>query len=164
MVRDYEDYSWSNRVPVGEGALGGPCCGAPHFRFVTVEGGARVEQYGEHGQFLKLCYVPGDMDFPKSWQKERYEDGRRAAIRDEHGAVVRYETYAPLPEKVGAQTLVETCVYNAEGRLIMTMTERSVSPAAYDVEVTDCLGKPMGVIHHRDIDKGEPFTIDEDWR
>ena len=53
--------------------------------------------------------------------------------------------------------------YNADGRLIMVHEKRVVSDTAYDIHVKDAAGKLKGVIHHSDVDRGEPFTISEEW-
>jgi hypothetical protein len=45
----------------------------------------------------------------------------------------------------------------------MVHEKRVVSDTAYDIHVKDAAGKLKGVIHHSDVDRGEPFTISEEW-
>jgi hypothetical protein len=99
----------------------------------------------------------------KGWSKKRSADNRSADVFDADGTLVRREYYEDTGEFVAGVALVNVKVVGAEGELICRHTDRPVSDTAYDIQVTDASGKLRGIIHHRDVDRGEPFTISEEW-
>ena len=133
------------------------------YGLIQTTAGFCVEEYDSDGRFVRLCYCPQDEYFDPTWQRDQTEDGSSRIFRDGDSCVVRHETYEPTGEFCGDVPLLLARIYNADGRLIMVHEKRVVSDTAYDIHVKDAAGKLKGVIHHSDVDRGEPFTISEEW-
>lgn len=159
----FEDYRWSNRKPVGVHKHDTPPQGATRYAFVLTAAGNCVEEYDGEGHFVRLCYCPQDDYFDPTWQRDQAEDGSSRLFRDDDGCVVRFETYEPTGVSCGSVPILLTRIYNADGRLLELHEETLVSDTAYDIYVRDATGKLKGVIHHSHVDRGEPYTISEEW-
>ena len=163
MTGWFEDYRWSNRSPVGVRQHTAPLQGVAHYLFIGTAADCRVEECDSSGHFVRLCYSPQDHYFDPSWQRDQTADGSSRVFRDGGGRVVRYETYERSGELCGDVPLLRTRIYNADGRLVELQDETKVSDTAYDIHVLDAAGKLKGIIHHSDVDAGEPYTISEEW-
>lgn len=113
--------------------------------------------------FAGLCHGPDDSGWDPGWQKERSADGTRATVRDPDGRVERHEEYTLLAQTCAGANLVRSALFNREGRLLAVQDPRRLSDTAYDIQVSDASGKLKCVIHHSEVDKGEPYAIVEDW-
>jgi len=160
--RYFEDYRWRKGEPVGIDAINKPAKGKSFFRFIAVKGGVRVEQYDKDGCFERICHDPKDSHFGERKRRCQVNGETIAAFHiDQDGRVVAYERYFILSKR---QPITVRCeVYNADGRLLEIHTPKSVSETAQDIVVTDCLGKLEVILHHAEMDKGEPCSISEDW-
>lgn len=166
----FQDYRWGKdrRSPVGR-PIGVPPVdpaqtGNGFFKFIRLGNGDRVEQYDRQGRFVQIIYDPADAD--RGTRKLQYQrDGRTAAaVRvDENGVVRTRETYSFLSSPEEPLPLVKAEVYNADGRLLEIHTPQRVGPTAEDIHVTDVLGKLKVILHHDQLDKGEPVRIQEEW-
>jgi hypothetical protein len=161
-VEYYKDYRWSKGTPVGIDQSAKPPVAAGFFRFIRLANGVRVEQYDARRAFIGVCHDPSDREAGE--RKIKWEDGSvvcGAARVDAIGCVRTYEVYTVLAP--GNPPQVKAEIYTADGRLIETHTPRRFSDTAEDIHVTDRLGKPKVILHHRGIDKGEPYDIEEEW-
>ncbi len=114
------------------------------------------------GKRMPMCrdrWQPG-------WHKEMQEelkDGAIAHVYDADGNLVEIERYEFTGEFCGAEPLVNTRTETAGGQLICRQIAHRVSDTALDLHVIDAEGTLRLIIHHSDIDRGEPFTIREEW-
>lgn len=99
----------------------------------------------------------------KGWRKERASDNSCARIFDAQGQLVRMEYYEPTGVFVAKSELVNVRVETAVGELICRHIDQPVSATAYDIHIIDAAGRLRGIIHHSDVDRGEPYTICEEW-
>lgn len=161
--RYFDDYRYSRQEPVGIGEHAKPPSGRPYYVFVTTNSGIVVEEFDQHSAFSRLCYHPSEKQYHRRWSKERVADGTGAVVRDTDGSVVLYEKYQLSDVSCADGPLIRSETYTAEGRLIEVQDPIKVSETGYDLHVTDGCGKPKGTIRHRNVDKGEPVDIEEDW-
>ncbi len=163
MVRWFEDYHWSNRSPAGVSEHQARPEGIDCFMFTTTETGLFVEEYDGAGHFVRLCHTPQDHHFDPTWHREESVDGLSRVFRDAKGRVVRHEAYEPTGESCSSIPLMRGRIYSGDGRLLAVHEPSRLSETACDIRVTDAAGKLRVVLHHSDIDRGEPVTIHEDW-
>ena len=97
------------------------------------------------------------------WHKKRSADGTSAKVYDADGLLVEVEQYEPTGEYCGKEPLVNVRIETPDGELIARHAARRISDDAYDIHVTDAAGNLRVVLHHSDIGRGEPFTIQEEW-
>lgn len=158
----YRDYHWSRKGPVGDHPLPVPPTDADYFKFVRLASDVRVEQYNARGEFVRICYDPSDYaDYARKLFGERDGNRQTALCLDADGCVMRYEKYTFLTD--GAQPLVRAEIYTPDGRLIETHIPKEVPPDGQDIAVTDGLGKPRLILHHRGLSKGAPVDISQEW-
>ena len=91
------------------------------------------------------------------------KDGAIAHVYDADGNLVEIERYEFTGEFCGAEPLVNTRTETANGQLICRQVAHRVSDTALDLHVIDAEGTLRLIIHHSDIDRGEPCTIREEW-
>ena len=97
------------------------------------------------------------------WRKERSADGTFAHVYNAEGVLVEVEQYEPTGEYCGKEPLVNVQIETPEGELIGRHVTRRLSDDAYDIHVTDAAGTLRLILHHSDVQRGEPFTIREEW-
>jgi len=101
--------------------------------------------------------------YEPDWHKVLAEDGRSARIVNGQGEVQEVEYYEPTGEECSGYPLVDVRIETPDGRLIARHASRRISDTACDIYVTDGEGRLRVILHHSDIDKGEPVTIREEW-
>ena len=100
------------------------------------------------------------------WRKELpapLQDGAIAHVYGAESQLVEIEHYQFTGEYCGREPLVNTRTETADGALICRQIAHRVSDTALDLHVVDAQGTLRLIIHHSDIDQGEPFTINEEW-
>ncbi len=113
----------------------------------------------KHQPFGRDRWLPG-------WRKQLQsplEDGAIAHIYDAEDQLVEIEYYQFTGEYCGREPLVNTRIETADGALICRQIAHRISDTALDLHVVDAQGTLRLIIHHSDIDQGEPFTIREEW-
>ncbi len=95
--------------------------------------------------------------------EKRTADGLSRVIRDADGRVVKHEAYEPTGESCSGSALMNGRIYSGDGRLLSVHEETRVSETASEIRVTDAAGKLRVILHHSDIDGGDPVTIREEW-
>jgi len=163
MIRWFEDYRWSDRSPAGVSEHQARPEKVAHFMFTTMEAGLFVEEYDDAGHFVRLCYTPQDHHYDPIWHREESADGLSRVFRDADGRVVKHEVYEPSGESCSGEPLMNGRIYNGDGRLLAAHEPSRVNETSCDIRVTDAAGKLRVVLHHSDMDRGEPVTIHEDW-
>lgn len=163
MIRWFEDYRWTDRSPAGVREYEARPENAVHYMFSTTETGLLVEQYDDAGHFVRLCYTPQDHHYDSTWHREESADGLSRVFRNADGRVVNHEAYELTGESCSSAPLMDGRVYKGDGRLLAVHDETRASETSCDIRVTDAAGKLRVVLHHSDIDRGEPVTIHEDW-
>lgn len=99
----------------------------------------------------------------RDWHKVLAEDGRTAQILDGQGQVVEVEYYEFTGEECSGGPLVNVRVESAAGELVARHECHRISDTACDIHVFDAAGTLRVILHHSDIDKGEPVNIREQW-
>ena len=158
----FRDYHWHHGIPAGDDPIESPRPGEGYFKFITPNLRPRVEQYDANGAFVRICYDPAERD--KHARKIRWHEDNNhmgAVCLDTDGRVIRYEKYLFLSHD--EPSLVRAEIYTADGRLIEIHTPARVGTDGQDIAVTDALGKLRVILHHRELSKGEPAKITEEW-
>ena len=102
----------------------------------------------------------------KAWRKEvqgAWADGAIAHIYDGNNELVEIEYYEFTGEYCGKEPLVNTRTETADGRLLIRQIAHRISDTEQDLHVMDAAGELRLIIHHSDMDRGEPYTIREEW-
>lgn len=97
------------------------------------------------------------------WHKVLAEDGLTARVLNGQGEVMEVEYYEFTGEECSGDPLVNVRVESAAGDLIARHVCHRISDTACDIHVLDAEGTLRVILHHSDIDKGEPVTIREEW-
>jgi hypothetical protein len=97
------------------------------------------------------------------WRKERSDDGTFSNIFDANDRLVEVEHYHPTGESCGRVDLVNVRIETPDGELIGQHLSHPISSSSYDIHVTDAEGTLRLILHHSDVDRGEPYTIREEW-
>ena len=92
-----------------------------------------------------------------------WADGAIAHIYDGNNELVEIEYYEFTDEYCGKEPLVNTRTETADGRLLMRQIAHRISDTEQDLHVIDAAGELRLIIHHSDMDRGEPYTIREEW-
>ena len=98
-----------------------------------------------------------------SRRKELADDGCSAKIYDADNELVLIEYYEPTGVFPWGESLVDCRIETPSGELWRRHVTHRISDTACDIHVTDADGTLLVILHHSDIDKGEPCTIREEW-
>ena len=96
------------------------------------------------------------------WHKLLADDGASANIYDGEDRLVEVEYYEFTGEHCGSEPLVNVRIETADGKLVGRHVSHRISATECDIHVIDAEGKLQLILHHSDIDRGEPVTIREE--
>ena len=96
------------------------------------------------------------------WRKECVDD-TLTYVYDTTGNLVEVECYEPSGEYCMGLSLQNVRIETKDGELIAIHTVYRVSKDAYDIHVKDANGKLRVILHHSDVGRAEPNTIEEEW-
>ena len=102
----------------------------------------------------------------KGWRKEHnggLADGSTAHVFDEQNQLREVITYEATGDHCGEIPLYHSRVETADGTLLLRHIAHRVSDTEQDIHVLDAEDKLRLIIHHSEMDKGEPYTICEEW-
>ena len=97
------------------------------------------------------------------WRKERSDDGTHSNVFDADDRLVEVERYHPTGESCGQVDLVNVRIETPDGELIGQHLSHPTSATSYDIHILDAEGTLRLILHHTDVDRGEPYTIREEW-